>query len=345
VTAYITGLKNPVVEAVVKGLTNQRGAAGFNFEYVLYALEELDSYFLRKRYPAGSDVFGGVRSDVFGGVLSAFTEISPEFEIFQHESLLMHRFTFVKELAALFWSRTKTSSPALLTKFFERLRSRFDLSVFTLNYDNLVDQTGAWFDGFSILGSGAKAHWSFDRRRFREDFSKAPQALAHLHGSLQFGFATGTDIVKFERPDDAVASLANWPMNASAPLISGFKKVAKLVRDPTPFGYYYGAFIDAVLDTPRFLMAGYSGNDPHVTTWLLEFSRIHGSASRTVTIDVAAPYAPTPKDRHESISTTAVTIDVPAPYAPTGPSLLALIGGFPPSDSDLDRVIEHLDGI
>ncbi len=283
VTAHIVGLKNPVVQALVKGLSNQRGVDGFNFEYVLYALEELDAYILRKRYPRSPDVLGGV--------LSAFTELLPEFQIFERESLLMHRLAFVNELARLFWSRTKASSAAALTTFFNGLSSRFDLMVFTLNYDNLVDQACSWFDGFTLAGSGSKTYWSFDARRFRRDFIGGQRSLAHLHGSVHFGFAGGDQIVKFERPDDAIASLASWPVNAPAPLISGFKKEAKLVRDPTPFGYYYQAFVDAMLDTPRFVMAGYSGNDPHVTTWLFEFTRVHGPSSRAVTIDVVAPYA------------------------------------------------------
>jgi hypothetical protein len=298
---------------VVKGLADQRGAYGFNFEYVLYALEELDSYLLRKRYPSGSDVFGGV--------LSAFTELLPEFEIFEHKSLLIHRYAFINELAKLFWSRTKASSAVPMKTFFDKLRTRFDLTVLTLNYYNVADRAAPWFDGFSVPGSGPKVHWSFDRRGFREKFWKELLALCHLHGSLQFGFAREPEIVKFQRADDAVASLASWPLNASAPLISGFKKEAKLVRDPTPFGYYYQAFGDSMLETLRFVMAGYSGNDPHVTTWVFEFTRMHGTSSRVVTIDVATP------------------------YVPAVPSLLTLTGGFPPSASDLDRVIKHLDGI
>ena len=100
-------------------------------------------------------------------------------------------------------------------------------------------------------------------------------------------------------------------------------------RVPIYMAFLYNIFVNMSMNinvplgnSPSGVRAGrVSGNDPHVTTWLFEFTRVHGPSSR------------------------AVTIDVVAPYATAGPMLLPLTGGFPPNASDLDRVIEYLDGV
>ncbi len=71
---------------------------------------------------------------------------------------------------------------------------------------------------------------------------------------------------------------------SAAPIISGLNKVAKLSQNPEPFGYYYRAFIDALLGSERLLVIGYGGRDDHINTWLEQFATKHREVRRTVWI-------------------------------------------------------------
>ena len=46
--------------------------------------------------------------------------------------------------------RTANASPAALKEFFDQLRAEFDLTVLTLNYDDIIDRAGEWYDGFNL---------------------------------------------------------------------------------------------------------------------------------------------------------------------------------------------------
>ena len=120
--------------------------------------------------------------------------------------------------------------------------------------------------------------------------------LVHLHGSVRFGYASYPDkIAKFESSQKAYDSILNT-VRASAtdtrngeyfgsdPIISGLNKVSKLIHNPVPFGYYYQAFTDSVLSSPKLLVIGYGARDEHINTWIREFVKIHGEKRRVVWI-------------------------------------------------------------
>jgi hypothetical protein len=71
---------------------------------------------------------------------------------------------------------------------------------------------------------------------------------------------------------------------SASPLISGLSKAAKLVHNPEPFGYYYRAFIDAVLSSERLLVIGYGARDDHFNVWLEQYSKVHGDNRKVVWI-------------------------------------------------------------
>jgi hypothetical protein len=50
--------------------------------------------------------------------------------------------------------------------------------------------------------------------------------------------------------------------------------------NPSPFGYYYRAFIDSLLENERLLVIGYGARDEHLNTWLTEFGELHGDRRR-----------------------------------------------------------------
>lgn len=66
------------------------------------------------------------------------------------------------------------------------------------------------------------------------------------------------------------------------PIISSLNKTAKLMHNPAPFGYYFRAFIDSVVQSHRLLAIGYGGRDDHINAWLRQMPEIHGGSQRVV---------------------------------------------------------------
>jgi hypothetical protein len=71
---------------------------------------------------------------------------------------------------------------------------------------------------------------------------------------------------------------------SASPIISGLSKAAKLIHNPEPFGYYYKAFIDSILDCERLLVIGYGARDDHVNVWLNQFLKKHADNRKVVWI-------------------------------------------------------------
>jgi hypothetical protein len=135
------------------------------------------------------------------------------------------------------------ANPPALHQFFRNLEGEFRLSVFTLNYDDIVDGArSSWFDGFTrpVEQSRGGRVWSangFDAR----NFSNWPQAseplLAHLHGSVRFGYLRkeiGTG--KYSDSQAALESIEGTRVGdqysagqivSTSPIISGLSKPNK----------------------------------------------------------------------------------------------------------------------
>lgn len=71
---------------------------------------------------------------------------------------------------------------------------------------------------------------------------------------------------------------------SASPIISGLSKPAKLVHNPEPFGYYYKAFIDSVLESERLLVIGYGARDDHINVWLHQYTKVHKDNRKVVWI-------------------------------------------------------------
>lgn len=281
ITQHVEAHASETTRAIFDALKAQHGASNINFERLIYAIDELIGYFLRRENPDGRNLLGGV--------LSAFTQPDPRFGCFKSGDLEEERIRVATLISRFVWEKTENSSADQLKDFLDRLEQTFRLTVFTLNYDNLIDRAGEWFDGFADLqeppdefGSG----YRFNPVEFIEKFHTAPRVLAHLHGNVQFAYDDkGIEVVKFLDANDAIRSLDSNPMNNLPPIISGFNKESRLVREPIPFGYYYHAFIEAILGTSRLLVAGYGRNDLHVQPWLAEIVRLKRSNWRLTWID------------------------------------------------------------
>ncbi len=115
-----------------------------NFEHVIHALELLE--------PLVASAFYEKVVDEYRPVLGAFLEGSRKYESLLDSGLLnFTRFSVMKSIMSEVSSRVCSRGPSPereLAILFKRLCRDFSLSIFTLNYDDLVDRTGGWFDGF-----------------------------------------------------------------------------------------------------------------------------------------------------------------------------------------------------
>lgn len=280
VTKRVCALTEEGISLVVRGLREREPRLDFNFETVLAALEDLEEY------------TRGARSGSARETLSIFTNLSPYYRLFEPDekrsSIFRTRTSLLNGIFQLFIKATVNLPAEELKTFIDCLRRDFDITVVTLNYDDLIDRAGDWFDGFVSNGESDE-YRVFDPMQFRARVFSDPAVLLHLHGSIRFGRRPqrGSGIVKYESPEKALRSLGSKsvPMGGEAPIISGYKKERWLNTYVTPFGYYYNAFMNAALDCPLWIIGGYGGNDLHVSTWVGEHRRIYGKDARTVLVD------------------------------------------------------------
>ena len=264
-----------------------------DFELILHAVEQLD--------PIVGSIEDNRRVDRYRAVLSAFVEVNRRFDLLNDASLLLTvRPLIFIEIYNMMTGIPVGAQPPALPAFIRRLESEFKIGVFTLNYDDIVDGArGSWFDGFTrpVAQSPGGRVWSangFDARSFNNWRDAADPLLVHLHGSVRFGYAPGEFIpVKYSDSQAALQSVQGTRVGdtysagqivSASPLISGLSKAAKLVHNPEPFGYYYRAFIDAVLSSERLLVIGYGARDDHFNVWLEQYSKVHGDNRKVVWI-------------------------------------------------------------
>lgn len=284
----VFGIGDEPIRSVVDRLRTQRTEGNFNFETVLAALEELDDFSVRKSHPTAWPRIGGY--------LAAFADYLPDFAPLADRSFLSARAQVIGRIKNFVIGRTDEASPDALRKFFDQLRTAFDLTVVTLNYDDLVDRAGDWYDGFS---APARAHdaGTFDFARFSQQSAQHPAVLMHLHGSVRFGFPRFSpeppregEVVRYGRPVHGLQAMLHPPGGIAqpTPIIAGDGKDRWMTRACVPFGYYYSAFINTIQACPRVLVAGYGAGDQHVNSWLQEeYPRLHGARRRIVHINPA----------------------------------------------------------
>jgi hypothetical protein len=320
---FVFGIGDEPIRAVVERLRTQRTEGNFNFETVLAALEELDDFSVRKNHPTAWPRIGGY--------LAAYADYLPDFAPLADKSFASARAQVIGRIKNFVIERTDDASPDALKTFFDRLRSIFDLTVVTLNYDDLIDRAGDWYDGFSEPARADDAG-TFDFAGFSRQSGQHPAVLMHLHGSVRFGFPRFSaeppregEVVRYGRPVRGLQAMLHPPSGIAqpTPIIAGDGKDRWMTRACVPFGYYYGAFINTIQVCPRVLVAGYGAGDQHVNSWLQEeYPRLHGAGRRVVHINPAL---------------------LKLPEVPECLNLRGDEGHFPPEDSNqVMRIINFL---
>lgn len=292
ITDLVCKIEDEPIRSVVRRLREQRTEENVNFETFLAALEELDEFCIRRRVPTAWPRIGGH--------LSAFAKLFPDFDKTSDNGFLVARTQLVGLIKNFVIEQTRSSSPALLKGFFDKLRAEFHLVVLTLNYDDLIDRAGMWYDGFHSPPT-SKRFGTFDFSGFSSQSATHPAVLLHLHGSVRYDFppwslpqAETGGLVQYVGPVFGMGTTLQPPEGIAqpSPIIAGEGKDRWMTRACVPFGYYYTAFIASILDCPRLLVAGYGGGDLHINSWLSEHQRIHGDRRRIVHINRALPEAP-----------------------------------------------------
>jgi len=215
--------------------------------------------------------------------------------VFEPELLSEVRHRLLYEIASCCYQQTYSTPPTALQELLAAVGREFAVRVFTLNYDELIDRAGAFVDGFTVRYNPRRVTWAkpvlvFNAKEFTQARARRGPLLAHIHGSVQFGYQIEcTGIVKYDKPIDALASFygSRTPhvtdhgnIMTAGPIISGFNKVAKVAGNPEPYAHYYAAFTEALLSAEPLLVIGYGAMDQYVNTWLHEFARAHGDRRR-----------------------------------------------------------------
>lgn len=326
VTNRIGAIKdNATIQEVVR-ILQQHEKDGFNFESVMAALEDLQEYEYSKR----------CNGRLTRGTLSAFTELAS----FNNKSggFFTTWHILINSIYKLF-SENCTTPSENLKSFFDLMEEHFELTVLTLNYDDLIDHTGPWFDGFQKR-EDTDDYCSFNACQFVRRVTVEPKVLLHLHGSVRFGYSSQSslDIVKYasvEKGFDSIKGIKAGLVRA-APIISGHQKERWLQRYTIPLGYYYNAFVNAAVSTPLWVIAGYGANDLHVNTWVLESMRIHKEEARVIIIDQSESAA----FQCNNYLSGANTIGCPRVRFLCGSET----GNFPPSSDKVGEIINFLKG-
>jgi hypothetical protein len=218
-----------------------------------------------------------------GGYLAAFADYLPDFGPIEYMSFISAHAQLIGRIKDFVINRTVNASADALRHFFDHLRTVFDLTVVTLNYDDLIDRAGDWYDGFSAPEKSTGAH-TFDFSGFSPQSVQHPAVLMHLHGSVRYSFPAFSfeppregEIIRYGRPVHALHAMLHPPEGIAqpTPIIAGDGKDRWMTRACVPFGYYYNAFINTIQECSRLLVAGYGAGDRHVNSWLHEYPRLH----------------------------------------------------------------------
>lgn len=271
-----------------------------NFEDVFEALQQLEA--LEADVPDRP-------SEALRPFLQLLSEVNGM--AIDHESVRQERFAILETIADAFRELRYDESWRTLSDTLSVLLDSFNLDIFTLNYDLLIDVAveglsrisgKQWFNGFGSRIRGIDAR--FDPREYalwNPDWGPKYLTLQHLHGSLRYAYADGARFAHARRfaLEEGDADLhevrQNWARIKDlalrypdetfcgiSPIISGLHKLEKL--NVQPYANYYAAFARAISESPFLLIVGYGKGDEHINYWIQEFAQIHNQTARIVEI-------------------------------------------------------------
>lgn len=191
---------------------------------------------------------------------------------------------------------TERSSPTEASQLLARLKSECGmmLRAFTLNYEpSATSQIDThWWRGCTPIDDEVEGFEAAIAPPDDRDLDIC------LHGSIHFGLRPGftngkTRLYRYRRTADArrawgISTGDDYAQDGhvlvNVPMITGRRKADMLQREP--FASYFSYLRHVALSTPRWLILGYSGRDPHVNHILATAASRLGSELRVVICNV-----------------------------------------------------------
>jgi hypothetical protein len=267
------------------------------FEDVLYVLEELEALDAQVTRTSGALRPFVERTNLARAIALDRAAIRAE------------RLGLIEAIGDAFGSVDCNSQWQPLTNLLRPMLEHFDIDIFTLNYDVLADvavnaltqTTGKkYLDGFG-RPVDLEGNQSFRSDQYALWSKPVSLTLAHVHGSLSFGYfasdqrmahANEFEIVQTASPREGmnnwiqmhrfVLQNPDFEFNGVAPIVAGLRKLDKL--NVCPYANYFHKFAQCVSSSPNMLVVGYGAGDPHINFWLREFAMIHVQEARLVEI-------------------------------------------------------------
>lgn len=186
------------------------------------------------------------------------------------------------------------------SNFFNEAIKKCAWDIATLNYDNFLEsciEENLYTDGFTIP---YEKFYRFDPLSIEKS---SQTRILHLHGNIKYGYPrysnpnnfifeeTHEDLCKYSDPKSAKDT---WfyrsndnsqarEENVIGPIITGLRKTDKLICHP--YDSFYSIFRNAIRNSPRLLIAGYSFGDYYLNSILNRIYRLYGNDRRIVVID------------------------------------------------------------
>lgn len=275
-----------------------------NFEHMLHVLEQLEAFNYRTEPEPSAEV-----------MQAAFDVHSQFGDLCEPHLVSQERYEIIEDIAAAF-NVVDYDQYTLLYDLLRPLYDQYNLDYYTLNYDLLADMVvyalswradGAWSTGFTTTPVDQYGGNAFLPAFFAgHQGPRAYLRLAHLHGSLRFAYTlrgdemsrnANVELAQFDGLKQA-SEVRRW-IQAQAigferslinvsPILSGLRKTEKL--NVAPYGNYFADFAGRVSSSPRLLVVGYGGADPHINFWLNQYVEIHTGAAKFVEISLNDNY-------------------------------------------------------
>ena len=253
---------------------------GPNYERVLGMMTELASWLSPR--PFGNPITETIRDHEPVVALEWLRESSDKFagrkRILSEQTFLFDKLAgHMRDLS----NRLDRETSELIDygEFFRKLRDRFELGIYNLNYDTVA--TSTWPEVYC----GFDRNGNFDPLRVtqRRDWG----FIYHLHGSVHHCITGYPGRIVWR--DDLNGSFTDRqvlvpdmaqdfrPVPLTTLIVGGPKLDQVLIN---PYQTFYSAFVKHVREADAFLIAGYGFGDPHVNRTLR--NRFEGSDGNTV---------------------------------------------------------------
>jgi hypothetical protein len=286
-----------------------------NFEEILYVIFALAAVSPAGRYTSalGAFVTGNAIPDVnwFGNTRKAAgPDLLREFGHYLVDGLLD---TFRERCRCL--DTVKGEELAKVHDFFSAISEEFEISIVTLNYDDIV------YRGMPGLETGFDGDGRFIDQRIL--LRKTWPCILHLHGSVHFdmrddyldfmGFGGLHDIhwqedlsAQFNQNSSGRSGIATaeGPDFPTSSIVAGYGKTTQILR--RPFRIYFGELDRLVARCDAAMFLGYGFSDIHLN---MAFEKFRDDRRRPIAIIDFAPDSAMNAngiemaDRHQTVST------------------------------------------